>query len=375
MARRPLAPIRAGSGSWLEDDAGGLTLDLTSAYGVAPLGHAHGAVSAAIAEQAERLVACPGNLYCDSRARFLERLHGVLPARLRASYLCNSGAEAMEAALKFALVATGRRGLVALRGGFHGRTLGALSLTSSPAARASFTSTLLPVTFVAVNDTAALDAAVGDDTAALVVEVVQGEGGVRPLEASFLHAAQEIAHARGALFVVDEIQTGFGRTGAWFAHVALGLEPDVVALAKGIANGFPLGATVYTESVGRHLEPQTHASTFGGNPLACAAGRATIETLERHGLPERAAALGAAATEGLRSELGGSRRVREIRGRGLMLGIELREKAGPYLGALLERHRMLALPAGPTVIRLLPPLVIEERELESAVAALGEVLA
>jgi acetylornithine/LysW-gamma-L-lysine aminotransferase len=374
MVRRPLPPLRAGAGAWLRDANGALVLDLTSGYGVAPLGHGHPRLVAAVAEQAARLIACPGNLYCESRALFLEALHGVLPPRLARSYLCNSGAEAIEAAVKFALVATGRRGLVALRGAFHGRTLGALALTWNPQARRPFEGALLPVEFVPAGDVAALEHAVGDDTAAVVVEVVQGEGGVQPVGEAFLRAAQDLARQRGALLVVDEVQTGFGRTGAWFAHAELGLEPDIVALAKGIAGGLPMGAAVYTEAVAAHLEPSVHASTFGGNPLACAAGRATIETLAAEALPARARTLGAATLEALRRELGGSPRVREVRGRGLMIGIELRERSGPVLAELLGRHRLLALPAGSTVVRLLPPLVIEEDDLRRAVAALGEVL-
>ena len=374
MARRPLPPIVAGSGSWIHDARGERTLDLTSAYGVAPLGHSHPALVAAVAEQASLLVACPGNLYCDTRARFLERLHAVLPARLSRSFLCNSGTEAIEAAIKFAHVATGRFGLVALRGGFHGRTWGALSTTWSPQAREPFTPELRSVRFVPPGDIEALDHAVDDRTAAVVVEVVQGEGGVHPLDPAFLFTVQELARKRGALFVVDEIQTGFGRTGAWFAHEEIGLQADIVALAKGIAGGLPLGAAAYTEDVGRHLGPHVHASTFGGNPLVCAAGLATIDTLLYDGLPARAAALGAAMLDALHDALAGKERVREVRGRGLMIGIELREKAGSALSELLVRHRILALPAGSTVIRLLPPLVIEVRELELAVGALAQVL-
>jgi acetylornithine/LysW-gamma-L-lysine aminotransferase len=374
MTRRPLRSLRSGSGCWLEDDRGERVLDLTSGYGVAPLGHCHPRLVAAIAAQAARLASCPGNLYCEARARFLERLHGVLPEHLSRSFLCNSGAEAVEAAVKLAIAATGRRGLVALRGAFHGRTLGALALTWNPQARAPFERCLVPVEFVPPGDVGALERAVSDDTAAVVVEVVQGESGVRPVESAFLHAAQSLARRCGALLLVDEVQTGFGRTGAWFAHAELGLEPDLVALAKGIAGGFPMGAAVYTAGVAERLDAGVHASTFGGNPLACAAGAATIEALAAEDLPARAARLGAATLEALRRELLGRTRVREVRGRGLMIGVELREKAGPVLAELLSRHRILALPAGATVLRLLPPLVVRPDELDAAVAALGEVL-
>lgn len=374
MLQRDTAPIVRGRGSWLWDSEDRRYLDLTSGYGTACLGHAHPALTRAISDQAAELIACPTFLASESRSLFLRTLTEILPDRLSRAVLVNSGTEAVEAGLKLARVATGRQGLVGLRGSFHGRTSGALAITWNPKTRRPFEPLLPGAVFPANNSLSALEEVIDDNTAVVVVEIIQGESGVNILDGDFLRGVEQLCRQRGALLMVDEIQTGCGRTGAWFAHTAVGLQPDLLALAKGLGGGFPIGALAYTENVGEALFPGAHGSTFGGGALACAAGRATLETLQAEALPSRAEDLGARLLGRLRQELEGRRIVREIRGRGLMIGVELRERVGRYVAALTREHQVLVLPAGQNVIRLLPPLNLEEDEAELAVRALAEVL-
>jgi acetylornithine/LysW-gamma-L-lysine aminotransferase len=337
------------------------------------LGHCHPAISEAIARQAHTLALCPNFLYSDVRARFADALAGVLPAHLPHAFLCNSGAEAVDGALKFARLATGRGAFVSATKGFHGRTFGALSVTWEPKYRESF-APLLDTTHVPFNDAAALDAAVTDATAAVILEVVQGESGVNLAQPGFLATAARVCRDRGALLIVDEIQTGFGRTGRWFAMEHASLAPDIVCLAKGLGGGFPMGAFAYTARVREALYQGAHGSTFGGSPLACAAGLAAIETYRGEQLVERSATLGARMLESLREGLADVPVVREVRGLGLMLAIELRTKVAPVLKSLMQDHRVIALPAGPAILRLLPPLVISEDEIALGVQAIVSVL-
>ncbi len=368
--KRPIAIVR-GQGARLWDSDGHEYIDCVGGQGAGNVGHANAAVAAAIAGQAATLIACPEMFYNDRRAALLEKLTAIAPPGLTRAFLCNSGAEAIEAAFKFARLRTGRREIVAFMRGFHGRTMGALSATWEKKYREPFEPLVPDFTHVAYNDPAALEAAVSEKTAAVVLEVIQGEGGVRPGTADFLHAARRLCRERGALLIVDEIQTGFGRTGAMFACEHFSLEPDLLCLAKSIAGGLPMGAVLFNDRVGP-LPPQTHGSTFGGNPLACAASLAAIGYLEAEGLADRAAELGAWFLERLkqiRSPL-----IREVRGRGLMVGIELKQKVTPYLQALMLEHRVLALPAGLTVMRFLPPLVIAQDDLARAADAVEAVL-
>jgi LysW-gamma-L-lysine/LysW-L-ornithine aminotransferase len=372
-ARRGDIVMARGEGCWLWDTDGKRYLDLGSAQGVAMLGHCPPRLSAALAEQAHRLIACPNFLYNDTRAHFVAALAEILPAHLQHVFLANSGAEALDGALKFARLVTGRPKFVAFTRGFHGRTVGALSVTHDPKYREPF-NPLLETTFVPYNNLARLEAAVDDGTAAVVLEVVQGEGGVNLGKPEFLQAAQHLCRERGALLILDEIQTGFGRTGRWFGHQHFDLEPDLLCMAKGIGGGFPMGALAYTNRVQATLFPGAHGSTFGGNPLACAAGLAALQVYHEDGLIERSARLGDHLRQRLSQELDGRTLVREIRGLGLMIAIELREKVGPYLKALMEGHGVIALPAGSNVLRLLPPLVIDEEEIETGVRAIAATL-
>jgi acetylornithine/LysW-gamma-L-lysine aminotransferase len=300
-------------------------------------------------------------------------LTAVLPAALPHAFLCNSGAEAVDGALKFARLVTGRSAFVGTTKGFHGRTFGALSVTWEPKYREGF-APLLETTHVPFNDAAALEAAVTDQTAAVILEVVQGESGVNLAQPEFLATAGRVCRERGALLVVDEIQTGFGRTGRWFALEHANLAPDIVCLAKGLGGGFPMGAMAYTTRVREALSPGVHGSTFGGSPLACAAGLAAIETYRGEQLVERSAAAGARMLADLKAALADVPVVRDVRGLGLMLAIELRTKVAPVLRSLMLEHRVIALPAGPTILRLLPPLVISDDEIALGVQAIVSAL-
>ena len=371
--RRGDTVIVRGEGSWLVDTAGRRYLDLTAAQGVAMLGHCHPKLSAALAAQAHQLIALPNFLYNETRARFAAELAKVLPPYLNHVFLANSGAEAVDGAIKFARLTTGRTGLVATMRGFHGRTVGAVSVTWEPKYRKPF-EPLLDVTHVPYNNLAKLADAVTDQTAMVILEVVQGEGGVNMGDGDYLRGAQELCRERGALLVLDEIQTGFGRTGKWFGFQHFDLQPDIICLAKGIGGGFPMGALAYTEQVHAVLSPGAHGSTFGGSPIACAAGLAALQIYHEEGLIERSAQMGALLLKRLQETIGDYEIVREIRGLGLMIAVELREKVGPYLKTLMDEHGVLALPAGTNVLRLLPPLILSEEEIEIGVAAIAAAL-
>ncbi|MCX2726720.1 aspartate aminotransferase family protein [Thermomicrobium sp. 4228-Ro] len=368
-AKRGIALVR-GEGVWLYDSDGQRYLDLMSNYGVNILGHAHPRVTAAIVGQASRLLSCHQSFASDVRAAFLEKLLAVAPHGLARAFLSNSGAEAVEAALKFAWAVTGRRKVVAAKRGYHGRTLGALAATGEPKYRQPFLAVLPEVVHVTYGDVAALESAVDTETAAVILEPVQGEAGIYPAPPEYLAAARRITRERGALLVFDEVQTAF-RTGAWFACQHAGVSPDLLCVAKGLANGVPIGATLMTEDVALALPTGVHGSTFGGNPLACAAGLATLETLEDDGLIPMAGELGAYFRE--RLEALGHPLIREVRGIGLMLGLDLKTRATPVLKALQERG-VLALPAGTTVVRILPPLVLTREDIDDAVLRIGEAL-
>ncbi len=367
-AKRNIVLVR-GSGALLYDEQGREYIDCVGGQGVANLGHAHPAIAEAIAVQAQTLISCPEMFYNDARATLTARLTALLPGLWRV-FLCNSGTEAVEAAIKFARVSTGRTEIVAAMRAFHGRTFGALSATWNKRYRQPFEPLVPGFSHVAYNNLEKLDRAVTEDTAAVILEVVQGEGGVHLGSAEFLHGAQAVCRKQGSMFILDEVQTGFGRTGKMFALEHYGLQPDLLCLAKSIAGGVPMGAVLVGERVGE-IPTGIHGSTFGGNPLAAAASLAALDVLEKEGLPERAAQSGAyllARLRDIRSPL-----IRDVRGMGLMVGIEIKQKVAPYLQELMERG-VLALPAGLTVIRLLPPLVISKEQLDRVVEALQEVL-
>ncbi len=361
-----------GEGVRLYDDAGREYLDFMAGIGVASVGHANPRLAAAVARQAARLIVCPQSQANDVRAALLERLCALAGAPEGRVFLSNSGSEANEAAIKWARAATGRTRVVAAKRGFAGRTLGALSLTWEPTYRQPFGPLPGEVEWVAFGDGEALAAAVDADTAAVVLEPVQGEGGVHPAPEGYLALARRVTAERGALLVCDEVQCGVGRTGAFLASRAAGVTADIVTLAKGLAGGVPIGATIMADAVARAMPRGGHGSTFGGNPLACAAALAVLDEIEESDLMANAAAMGERLMAGLRAI--GSERVREVRGRGLMVGLELRERAAPVVAGL-RRRGLLTVLAGATVVRFLPPLTVDAADVDSAVATVAAELA
>jgi acetylornithine/LysW-gamma-L-lysine aminotransferase len=370
--KRPLVIVR-GEGATLFDEDGREYIDCVGAQGMANLGHGNRAVADAIAAQARTLASSTELFYNDRRAELYDVLARVLPPTLDRFFLCNSGAEAVEGALKFARMATKRQGVVATMRGFHGKTMGALAATWGPEYREALGGTALfpGTTHIPFNKTEALDAAITSDTAAFIVELVQGEGGVRPAVREFIDAAARLCRERGALLVIDEVQTGFCRTGTMFAMEQYGVTPDLLCLAKSIAGGVPMGAIAFSRAVG-DLPRRSHSTTFGGNPLACAAAVAAVGEMQRLDLATAARERGAQLMAGLASIK--SDKIREVRGLGLLLGIELKENAGPTIKALQDQG-VLTLGAGPTVVRYLPPLVISEEQVDRVIAATRTVLA
>jgi acetylornithine/LysW-gamma-L-lysine aminotransferase len=367
-AKQQLSIVR-GQGASLFDADGNEYLDCTSGHGVANLGHAHPKVAAAIAEQASMLITLFESYPNDKRAALMQKMAILMPG-LERVFFCNSGTEAVEAALKFARVSTGRTAIVAAMRAFHGRTFGSLSATFNKRYRQGVEPLVPGFSHVPYNNIEALESAVTDETAALILEVVQGEGGIYPADADYVRAARRICDEKGALLIVDEIQSGFGRTGKMFAVQHFDVTPDLLTCAKSLAGGVPMGAVLIGDKV-QNLSPGAHASTFGGNPLSCAAALAALEAIEEENLAGQAAEKGTYLMDKLRQI--DSPLIREVRGMGLMIGIELKQKVAPYLRALQDHH-ILALNAGMTVLRLLPPLVISYKQIDRLVDVFEEVL-
>ena len=355
-----------GNGCVLTDAEGKQYLDLVGGIAVVALGHRHPAPLAAAHAQLDRLWHV-SNLYWSEP---MAQLAGLLSARFGGAeaFFCNSGAEAIEAAIKYARKATGKTGLVALENSFHGRTLGALSVTGQPAKRAAFEPLVPGVRFAKLNDTGSLTDVVDDDTALILIEPIQGEGGVNPASVHFLEKARELADQHGALLVFDEIQCGMGRTGSFFAWQQPGVQPHALTLAKALANGLPIGALVVGDEAVGAFAPGDHGSTFGGNPVVCAAACAVVETMNDELLAEvaRKGAMLAARLEKLPS-------VVEVRGAGLLLGVELDRVVRDVIDQCLQRG-VVVCSAGERVLRLTPPLTITDSELDQALAVLEEVL-
>jgi acetylornithine/N-succinyldiaminopimelate aminotransferase len=351
-----------GDGVWLVDTDGRRYLDFGAGIAVVALGHRHPAALAAAHAQLDRLWHASNLFGTEPAPQLAERLSSRFGGAQ--SFFCNSGAEAIEAALKYARLATGKSGIVALEGSFHGRTTGALAATGQPAKREPFEPLLPGVRFARANDVASLDAAVGPDTGLILLEPVQGEGGVEPLEAEFLAAAA----AHDALLCLDEIQTGVGRTGTFFAWEQLGVRPDLVVLAKGLANGLPIGALLVGDEAAGAFAPGHHGSTFGGNPVSCAAACAVVDTLDDD-LLANVRAQGKRLRAGLEALPGLAR----VRGAGLLVGADTERPAAEVAAAALE-HGLVVLTAGEHVLRLAPPLVVGPDEVDAALTILEEVL-
>jgi acetylornithine/N-succinyldiaminopimelate aminotransferase len=373
----PQRVLVRGEGCYVWDVDGNRYLDLLAGIAVNSLGHAHPLVLAAITSQAATLGHVSNFFATPPQIALAERLLALLGSADGADgadgkvFFTNSGTEANEAAFK-ATRRTGRTRIIAAEGAFHGRSMGSLAITSKPAYREPFEPLPGDVVFVPYGDVDALEEAVTDETAAFVVEAIQGEAGVIEPPAGYLRAAREITSARGALLWLDEIQTGVGRTGAWFAHAQDDVVPDLVTLAKGLGSGFPIGACIGVGAAARLLGPGSHGTTFGGNPLASVAGLATLAVIERDGLLEHAVAIGdhlVAGVAGLRHP-----QVVGVRGRGLLRAIVLRDQIAPQVVAVALDAGFIVNAPTPDVIRLAPPLIVTSDQVDTFIAALPGLL-
>lgn len=361
-----------GDGVRLYDADGTEYLDCMAGIAVASLGHGHERLALALAEQARRLIVAPQNVGNDTRTQFVSKLFEFVEPPLERVFLSNSGAEANEAALKWARAATGRNRFVALRNGFSGRSGGVLPLTWEPKYREPFGPYGSEVEFVPMGDAAALEDAITDRTAAVLLEPIQGESGIRPVPTEYLELVRRLTRERGTLLIFDEIQTGVGRTGTFLASQPSGVSADIVTLAKGLGSGVPIGATLMTADVAAAMPKGGHGTTFGGNPLAAAAGLVVLQEIEERGLLAHAQAVGARLMNGLRTV--GAGVVEEVRGRGLMIGVETAVPAGPVIEALRQAG-VLTIAGGGDTIRFLPPLIISEAEVDEVVRRAATVFA
>jgi acetylornithine/N-succinyldiaminopimelate aminotransferase len=375
--RAPVVFTR-GEGVYLFDEQGTRYLDLISGVGVASLGHANPALAHALAEQARTLIHTSNLYYHELQGEVASRLAAL--SGLSRTFFCNSGTEAMEGCLKFArrfwhtAGRADRAGFVAMEHAFHGRTIGSLSVTWDEHYRAPFAPLLQDVVWVSTQDPEPLAAAVSDRTAAIVIEAIQGEGGVRPMSREFAAAVRDAQQRTGALLIADEVQCGLGRTGRSFGFQALGLEPDLVAVGKALGGGMPVGAAILSERIAAAVSAGDHGSTYGGNLLACRAALVFLDSLTAGGLQEHVQEVGARFAGGLAALAARHPVVREVRGGGLMWGLDLQVDAAPFVQAALQRGVLINRTAG-TVIRMLPPFVITSTEVEQALSQLDAILA
>ena len=366
--RRDIVLVK-GKGARLWDDKGNEYIDMAAGISVANIGHANDKVVEALTKQASTLITCPNTFYNDTKAIFLEKLFSIVPKNLTKAFLTNSGTEAIEGAIKFARLNTKKTKFIAAMKGFHGRTLGALSATYKKEYREDFEPLVPGFTFVPYNNFEKLAEVVDGDTAGIILEPIQGEGGINIGQKEYFQKVRQLCNEKNILLIIDEIQTGFCRTGKMFAIESLGIEADIMTLAKSIAGGFPMGAILCSDKI--QVEKSKHGSTFGGNPLACAAGIASIDFMIENKLWEQAEEKGKYFKEKL--EKLNLSKIREIRIVGLMIGIELKDKSQPIIVELLNKG-IISLPAGTTVLRMLPPLVISYEDLNTVVEKLAQVL-
>lgn len=369
-ARWTITPEK-GEGSWLTAAGGKKYLDFTSGIGVLNLGHCNSKVTAAAKTQLDQ--------YWHTSNLFGQPNQEALASKLAeasgldAAFFCNSGAEANEAAIKLAKKATGRKKIVTCAQSFHGRTFATMGATGQEKVRTGFGPMLEAFEYITFNDEGEVKAAIDEDTAAIMFEIVQGEGGINPATASFLQTVQETAGNRGALIIVDEVQTGIGRTGKPFAFQNFGFKPDIITCAKGLGNGLPIGAMLGKAELKEHFGPGTHGSTFGGNPVSTAAAIAVLEECFQTDFLQEVVAKGERLKSKLQAELQDVELVNEVRGLGLMIGIDLKESANPYLMEL-QQEELLVLTSAPNVMRLLPPLTATNEEIDLAVEKISAVL-
>lgn len=368
----PLTVVK-GRGASVWDQAGKEYVDFMAGIGVAIVGHCNPEVVEAVKSQAEKLLTCHGSFYNDARAEFLEKLASVTPRGLDKAVLTNSGTETVEAALKLARRYTGRKKFVSMKGAFHGKTMGALSATWNKKYREPFAPLLDGVEFADFGDASSLSSMVTAETAAVIAEPIQGETGVIVPPPDFLRRVREICDRAGALLILDEIQTGLGRTGKMWASEHWGVVPDIMATSKGLAGGVPLGAAVTTPEIASRLHRGEHTGTFAGNPLACAAGSAALDYIRRNDLPAVAEAKGRRLKDGLAKAAAGHKVAREARGLGMMLALETRIDIHQLLLDAIGHGAIFAY-SGKETFRLLPPLVIEESQIAKGLEVLEGVL-
>jgi LysW-gamma-L-lysine/LysW-L-ornithine aminotransferase len=372
FSKKPIVLTR-GKGALVWDINGKEYVDCSTSYGVALLGHCHPKVVAAIQTQAEQLITCHGAYYNDKRAEFIQKLVAITPKGLDKAFLSNSGAESVECAIKLARKFTGKPEIIALMGAFHGKTMGALSATWDKKYREPFMPLIPEVKHVAPDNADKIREAITEKTAAIIMEPIRGEGGVRVPPDGYLQEVREICNNRHVLLIFDEVQTSFGRTGKLFGCENWGVTPDIMCLAKPFAGGLPIGITVAKENIMSAFKVGEHSTTFSGSPLVCAAGSAAIDSLVEDKLAEHAEKMGKYFKAGLLNLQEKHRIVKEVRGLGLMLGMELRYDVLNVILKAVNRG-VLVLDAGRTVVRLLPPLVIIKQQIDRALTVLDEVL-
>jgi len=372
FSKKPIV-LAKGKGALLWDITGKEYVDCASSYGVAALGHCHPKVVDAVKAQVEQLITCHSCYYNDKRAEFIEKLVKITPKGLDKAFLSNSGAESVECAIKLARKYTGKPEIIALMGAFHGKTMGALSATWDKKYREPFMPLIPEVKHVAPDNAEKIREAITDKTAAVLMEPIRGEGGVRVPPEGYLSEVRDICNEKNVLLIFDEVQTSFGRTGKLFGCQNWNVTPDVMCLAKPFAGGLPIGITVAKENVMAALKIGEHSTTFSGSPLVCAAGCAAIDALLEEGLADKAAVNGKYFKSQLEDLQAKHKIIKEVRGLGLMLGMELRFDVHNVILKALDRG-ILVLDAGRTVLRLLPPLVIEKVQIDKAIAVLDTVL-
>ncbi len=365
--------IEKGEGSHVWDVDGNEYIDCMGGYGVALVGHKNKRVNDAIREQIDKIITVHSSLYNKTREEFLTLLIGLAPKGLTQVHLNNSGAEAIEAAMKFARKFTGKKGMVAMKGSYHGKSFGALSLTFNPKYRNPFAPLVEKVSFASYGDIESLRSVIDEDTAFVILEPIQGESGIIVAPEGFLQEVRKICDEKGIVLIFDEIQAGLGRTGRLWACDHWNTAPDILCLAKGIAGGVPMGATLVRPDILASMSKGEHSSTFGGNPIACAAGIAALKAITEDGLIENSEKMGKLFREGLEKLKEKHSMIREIRGKGLMIGIEMKFEVKDILMELIKK-RVLMLYSGRNILRILPPLVISEDDVTKVLHALDSVL-
>ena len=365
--------VEKGKGSHVWDINGKEYIDCMGGYGVALVGHQNERVTKAIKEQVDKIITVHSSLYNKTREEFLKTLIGLAPKGLSQVHLNNSGAEAVEAAIKFARKFTGKKGMVAMKGSYHGKSLGALSLTFNPKYKKAFEPLVEKVSFASFGDIQSVREAIDDDTAFVILEPIQGESGIVVAPDGFLQDVRKLCDEKGVLLIFDEIQAGLGRTGRLWASEHWNTVPDIMCLAKGIAGGVPMGATLVRPDILASISKGEHSSTFGGNPLSCAAGIAALKALTEDGLIKNSEEMGKMFIEGLEKLKENHSIIREVRGKGLMIGVELKFEVKDVLMSLIERG-VLMLYSGRNILRILPPLVITESDITKVLQTLDTVL-